>query len=95
MNSYDASSLPTLDLLAHLGREMTEVFDQTLVVGKWVWLEFNVAPVKSIRDKLRQLGFHWNAGRKCWQPVRGARSPLRGRSPVVLSGHARRRHGVE
>ena len=67
VNETDASSLPTLDLLERLGREMPEVFEQALVVGKWVWLEFNVAPVKPIRDKLKELGFHWNAGRKCWQ----------------------------
>ena len=46
MNSSDASSLPTLDLLERLGQEMPEVFEQAQVVGKWVWLEFNVAPVK-------------------------------------------------
>ena len=46
---------------------MPEVFEQAQVVGKWVWLEFNVAPVKPIRDNLKELGFHWNAGRKCWQ----------------------------
>jgi hypothetical protein len=62
-----ASSLPTLDLLERLGREMPEVFELAQVIGKWVWLEFNVAPVKAIREKLRALGFHWNAGRKCWQ----------------------------
>ena len=78
MNSSDASSLPTLDLLERLGREMPEVFEQAQVVGKWVWLEFNVAPVKAIREKLRQLGFHWNAGRKCWQHPCGL--------PAVRSG---------
>src|ERR1022692_3157231 len=67
VNETDASSLPTLDLLDRLGREMPEVFEQAQVVGKWVWLEFNVGPVKPIREKLKQLGFHWNAGRKCWQ----------------------------
>jgi hypothetical protein len=67
VNSSDASSLPTLDLLERLGKEMPEVFEQAQVVGKWVWLEFNVAPVKPIREKLRELGFHWNAARKCWQ----------------------------
>jgi hypothetical protein len=49
---------------------MPEVFEQAQVVGKWVWLEFNVAPVRPIRDKLKELGFHWNAGRKCWQKDR-------------------------
>lgn len=67
MNSSDASSLPTLNLFERLGREMPELFGQAQVVGKWVWLEFNVAPVKPIRDKLKGLGFHWTAGRKCCQ----------------------------
>jgi len=78
VNSSDASSLPTLDLLERLGREMPDVFEQAQVVGKWVWLEFNVAPVRPIRDKLKQLGFHWNAGRKCWQHPCGV--------PAVRSG---------
>ena len=60
------------------------------------WLEFNVAPVKPIRDKLKQLGFNWNAGRKCWQhPCWVPAGPLRGQSPLVLPGRASRRNGVE
>jgi len=46
VNSSDSSSVPTFDLLEWLGRELPEVFEQAQVVGKWVWLEFNVAPVK-------------------------------------------------
>ena len=67
MNSSDASSLPTLNLLERLARVMPEVIDRDQLLGKWVWLEFNVAPVKPFRDKLKDLGFHWNAGRKCCQ----------------------------
>ncbi len=37
-----------------------------------MWLEFSVAPLKEIRDKLKDLGFHWNAGRRCWQHPCGA-----------------------
>jgi hypothetical protein len=81
VNSSDASSLPTLDLLDRLGREMPEVFEQAQVVGKWVWLEFNVAPVKPIRDKLKELGFHWNAGRKCWQHPCGVPTERSGGDP--------------
>jgi hypothetical protein len=84
VNSSDASSFPTLSLLERLGREMPEVFEQAQVVGKWVWLEFNVAPVKPIRDKLRELGFHWNAGRKCWQHPCGV--------PAIRSGSDPRAH---
>ena len=67
MNSLNASSLLTLDLLEWLSQEIPEVFGQAQVVGKWVWLEFNVVPVRMIREKLKKLGFHWNARRKCWQ----------------------------
>ena len=81
VNSSDASSLPTLDLLERLGQEMPEVFEQAQVVGKWVWLEFNVAPVKAIREKLKELGFHWNAGRKCWQHPCGIPTERSGGDP--------------
>ena len=90
MNSSVASSLPTLDLLERLGREMPEVFEQAQVVGKWVWLEFNVAPVNAIREKLRQLGCHWNAGWKGWQHGRGARAEIaENKMGIVLEGIAR------
>ena len=46
---------------------MTEIWNQAQIVGSWVWLEFTVAPEPQIRGKLKQLGFHWNSGRKCWQ----------------------------
>jgi DNA repair protein RadC len=73
--------LPTLALIERLGREMPEVFEKAQVVGKWVWLEFNVAPVKPIREKLKELGFHWNAGRKCWQHPCGVPAAKSGRDP--------------
>jgi len=46
---------------------MPDVFQQAEVVGSWVWLEFNVPPLKEIRAKLKEFGFHWNGQRKCWQ----------------------------
>jgi hypothetical protein len=60
---------------------MPEVFEQAQVVGSWVWLEFHVAPVKEIREQLRALGFHWNAGRKCWQHPCGIPTERSGGDP--------------
>lgn len=57
----------TLSLLERLKTEMPDLLEQAQVVGKWVWLEFNVPPVGEIRANLKKLGFHWNGQRKCWQ----------------------------
>ena len=57
----------TLALLDKLKSEMPELWGQAQVVGKWVWLEFNVPPLREIRANLKKLGFHWNGQRKCWQ----------------------------
>jgi DNA repair protein RadC len=57
----------TLSLLERLKTEMPEIWQEAQVVGKWVWLEFNVPPVGEIRANLKKLGFHWNGSRKCWQ----------------------------
>jgi DNA repair protein RadC len=57
----------TMTLLDRLKTEMPEIWGQAQVVGKWVWLEFNVPPLQEIRNKLKELGFHWNGQRKCWQ----------------------------
>src|SRR6266478_4645973 len=46
---------------------MPEIWGQAQFVGKWVWLEFNVPPLKQVRGKLKELGFHWNHERRCWQ----------------------------
>ena len=60
---------------------MPEIWGQAQVVGKWVWLEFNVPPVAQIRGKLKELGFHWNGGRKCWQHPCGVQSKGSSRDP--------------
>lgn len=78
----------TLDLLGRLKTEMPELWGQAEVVGKWVWLEFNVAPAKEVRGKLKELGFHWNRLRKCWQhpcgiPTDRSRRDPREKYPVV------------
>jgi hypothetical protein len=57
----------TLALLDRLKTEMPEIWSEAQVVGKWVWLEFSMPPLKQVRGKLKELGFHWNSGRKCWQ----------------------------
>jgi len=63
MNKNDA----TLSLLDRLKAEMPEIWTQAQIVGRWVWLEFNVSPDNEVRASLKKLGFHWNKGRKCWQ----------------------------
>jgi len=64
----------TLALLGRLKEQMPEIWGQAEVVGSWVWLEFNVAPEKELRGRLRDLGFHWNRARRCWQHPCGAPS---------------------
>jgi len=64
----------TLALLGRLKDQMPEIWGQAEVVGRWVWLEFNVAPEKEVRAKLKELGFHWNHKRRCWQHPCGVAS---------------------
>lgn len=73
-----AETTQTLDLLGRLKQEMPEIWGQAEVVGSWVWLEFNVAPEKGVRQKLKGFGFHWNPQRRCWQhPCGESRGPSR------------------
>jgi hypothetical protein len=44
-----------------------EVYRLAEVVGKWVWIQFAEAPAAEIRQKLSQIGFHWNRHRQSWQ----------------------------
>ena len=73
MSANTASN--TLALLETLKTEMPEIWGEAQVVGRWVWLEFNVPPVREIRANLKKLGFHWNGQRKCWQHPCGAPRP--------------------
>jgi hypothetical protein len=77
MKTEDTKNMqPTLELLKKLKTEAPEIFGQALVVGQWVWLEFTGArPSPQILMKLRQLGFHWNKRRRCWQHPCGSRPP--------------------
>lgn len=63
----DRGMTDTRALLDRLRVEVPEIWDQAQVVGKWVWLEFNIPPARQIRSKLKELGFHWNDERKSWQ----------------------------
>jgi len=92
-NSNLAESPPesmaqTMALLERLKTEMPELWGQADVVGRWVWLEFNTAPLREIRDKLKDLGFHWNHKRRCWQhpcgvPSDHSRQDPRAKYPVI------------
>jgi hypothetical protein len=76
MKTEDTTNMqPTLDLLKKLKTEAPEIFEQAVVVGQWVWLEFTGArPSLQILVKLRKLGFHWNRRRRCWQHPCGTRA---------------------
>ena len=81
MNTNDSDMTNTLALLDRMKGEMPEIWEQTRVVGSWLWLEFNVPPLKEIRSKLKELGFHWNAPRKCWQHPCGVHKPRSAKDP--------------
>ena len=55
MTEQDTTNMqPTLDLLKKLKTEAPEIFEQAVVVGQWVWLEFTGArPSPQILVKLR------------------------------------------
>ena len=75
MSAKTSSMTNTLALLDSLKSELPEVWDKSQVVGRWVWLEFTIPPVREVRTKLKQLGFHWNGQRKCWQNPCGVSRP--------------------
>jgi hypothetical protein len=81
MNTNTAGMDSTMTLLDRLKTEMPEIWGQAQVVGKWVWLEFNVPPLREIRASLKKLGFHWNGQRKCWQHPCGVPRPRSGGDP--------------
>src|ERR1700704_3680198 len=75
MTEQNVNLSGTLALLGRLKTEMPEIGGQAEVVGRWVWLEFSVAPEKPVRGKLKELGFHWNSERRCWQHPCGSPTP--------------------
>ena len=60
---------------------MPEIWGEAQIVGKWVWLEFNSPPELEIRTRLKELGFHWNGPRKCWQHPCGVSRPRLNHDP--------------
>ena len=59
--------LNTNGVLSILVGVMPEVYQVAEVVGRWVWVQFSQAPAAEIRQKLSQIGFHWNRQRQSWQ----------------------------
>jgi len=81
VNDDNSSGNSTLALLDRMKSEMPEIWNQAQVVGNWVWLEFNIPPLKEVRARLKGLGFHWNSGRKCWQHPCGLHRERSSRDP--------------
>src|SRR3954466_3126205 len=84
VNTTNEVNGDTLSLLERLKNDLPQVWPNTQIVGQWVWLEFNVPPHPEVRSKLKHLGFHWNAGRKSWQPPCGESRPRSRRDPKVI-----------
>jgi DNA repair protein RadC len=67
MNTNLSEKSSTSELLERLEKEVPEISSHAKIIGSWVWLEFNIAPETHVRQKLRNLGFHWNEKRRLWQ----------------------------
>ncbi len=72
MPESNSSAGPAQALLQRLKAELPELIDHAAIVGQWVWLEFNTPPLETVRARLKELGFHWNRKRRCWQHPCGA-----------------------
>ena len=57
-------SLETEKLLALLRREAPRFFGLAEVVGKWVWIRFELKHPNEVTRVLAELGFHWNRSRQ-------------------------------
>lgn len=60
-------TLPTPKVLNLLHTQLPAAYRLAEVVGKWVWVRFTEQPTAEVRQKLAQLGFHWNRERQAWQ----------------------------
>jgi hypothetical protein len=60
-------SLNTWRVLNLLRCATPQFFHRAEVVGRWVWIQFHVEPPLAVRQKLAELGFHWNNDRQTWQ----------------------------
>jgi len=59
--------LDTAAVLRLLLVALPAVYSTAQVVGAWVWVSFPERPTADTRQKLSQLGFHWNSTRQAWQ----------------------------
>ena len=57
-------SLPASQILL---TRLPDTYGLAEVVGKWVWVQFREVPAAEIRQRLSELGFHWNRARQAWQ----------------------------
>jgi hypothetical protein len=62
-------------VLEKLKRWMPAQYALAEVVGKWIWIRFEEAPIERVRADLSQLGFLWNNTRKVWQHPCGETLP--------------------
>jgi len=60
-------AMPTEAVLNLLQQEAPRFWELALVVGKWVWIEFDARQPRHVTAILSQLGFHWNKRRQLWQ----------------------------
>jgi hypothetical protein len=60
-------ALPTEAVLHLIHREAKPFWDIVLVVGKWLWIQFDEPQPRHITARLSELGFHWNKRRQAWQ----------------------------
>jgi hypothetical protein len=60
-------TLPTPKVLTLLHQQLPAAYRLAEVVGKWIWVQFKEQPAAEIRQRLAQLGFHWNRERQAWQ----------------------------
>jgi DNA repair protein RadC len=84
MNGENSSKATTIALVDRMKTELPEIWSKAQVVGSWVWLEFDIPPLPEIRSKLKQLGFHWNGKRKCWQHPCGAERTSSSKDPRAV-----------
>ena len=63
----DNRSLSVAQVLDCLHRELPAVHGLAVIVGRWVWIEFDEKPAAEIRTYLVELGFRWNLRRRAWQ----------------------------
>ena len=65
------ATMPTVDVVAALKASLPDVWQRAEVVGRWVWVKFEVRPADEIRKALLELGFYWNQRRQTWQHACG------------------------